>query len=57
MRSAYQSNVNNLEELLDLCSTIQEEILFTEANSRLDYFKNGIQFDKSINIKKRKRKE
>ena len=38
-----------LDLLFKLCNTIQEEILFTEANSRLDYFKNGIQFDKSIN--------
>ena len=48
IKSAYQKKAPTYEELLDVCSAIEEEFLFTSVPSRLDYFKSGVQFEKRV---------
>ena len=48
IKSAYQRKAPTYEELLDACSAIEEEFLFTSVPSKLDYFKSGVQFEKRI---------
>ena len=48
IKSAYQRKAPTYEELLDVCSAIEEEFLFTSVPSRLDYFKSGVQFEKRV---------
>jgi hypothetical protein len=52
IRSAYSRKHETYEELLDSCSAIDEELLFSNAPSRLDYFKSGVQFEKRVIEKK-----
>ena len=48
IKTAYQKKAPTYEELLDVCSAIEEEFLFTSVPSRLDYFKSGVQYEKRI---------
>ena len=53
IRSAYLRKMNNnFEEILETCCAVEEELLFSSALSRLDYFKSGVQFEKRINEKR-----
>ena len=42
----------NFDQLLDTCAAIEEEMLFSSAPSRLDYFKSGVQYEKRVGEKK-----
>ena len=42
-----------MEDLLETCAAMEEEFIYLSALSRLEYFKNGIQFDKRIVEKRR----
>lgn len=53
IKSSYSSRARTYEELLETCSAIEEEMLYLFAPSRLDYFKNGMQFDKRVVEKRR----
>jgi len=53
IKSSYASRTKTYEELLETCTAIEEEMLYMFAPSRLDYFKNGMQFDKRVVEKRR----
>ena len=48
VKSAYKKKAPTYDDLLDVCSAIEEELLFSVAPSRLDYFKSGVQFEKRV---------
>jgi len=48
IKKAYRNRTNTYEELLETCCAIEEELMFIAAPSRLDYFKNGVQFEKRV---------
>lgn len=37
--------------MIEICAAIDEELLFGNAPSRLDYFKSGVQFEKRVSEK------
>eukprot|EP00602_Paraphysomonas_sp_CaronLab_P003219 CAMPEP_0185017600 /NCGR_PEP_ID=MMETSP1103-20130426/537_1 /TAXON_ID=36769 /ORGANISM="Paraphysomonas bandaiensis, Strain Caron Lab Isolate" /LENGTH=147 /DNA_ID=CAMNT_0027547089 /DNA_START=168 /DNA_END=611 /DNA_ORIENTATION=- len=51
--SAYETKIKSYEELLQICSAIEEELVFISAPSRLDYFKAGLQYEKRVVEKKK----
>ncbi|CAE7521167.1 unnamed protein product, partial [Symbiodinium microadriaticum] len=51
--AGYEGRAKTYEELLKICSAIEEELVFISAPSRLDYFKTGLQFDKRVTEKQR----
>mmetsp|Transcript_4542 Transcript_4542/g.4666 ORF Transcript_4542/g.4666 Transcript_4542/m.4666 type:complete len:179 (+) Transcript_4542:99-635(+) len=53
IRNAYKNKIKTYDQLLDTCTAIEEEMLYMFAPSRLDYFKNGMQFEKRVGEKKR----
>ena len=55
IREAYRTNFNNFEDLLDACATIEEEFVYKLAPSRLDYFKQGVHYEKFVLPQKRRR--
>ena len=40
--------MQTFEDLIDTCAAIDEELMFTAAPSRLDYFKSGVYFEKRV---------
>jgi hypothetical protein len=48
IKAAYVKQNLTVEELLDITSAIEEELLFGSAPSRLDYYKSGVQFEKRV---------
>ena len=53
IKESYKRNVSSMEDLLETCAAMEEEFIYLSALSRLEYFKNGIQFDKRIVEKRR----
>ena len=51
IKVAYRKKAPTYEDLIDICSSIDEELLFVNAPSRLDYFKSGTQFEKRVSDK------
>lgn len=51
IKAAYRKKASTYEDLLDICAAIDEELLFVNAPSRLDYFKSGTQFDRKVTDK------
>lgn len=52
VKGAFRKRAADYEELLGLCSTITEELVYERAPSKLDYYKNGVQCVKKIFDKK-----
>jgi hypothetical protein len=48
IKAAYLKKAPTYEALLEICSAIEEEFLFAEAPSRLDYIKSGVQFERRV---------
>jgi hypothetical protein len=49
IRAAYLKKMeNSFEDLLETCAAIEEELIFSSAPSRLDYFKSGVQFERRV---------
>jgi predicted ATPase len=48
IRSAYKRKMESLEQLLETCAAIEEELLLAAAPSRLDYFKAGVHFERRV---------
>lgn len=49
IRAAYIKKMeNSFEDLLETCAAIEEELIFSSAPSRLDYFKSGVQFERRV---------
>jgi hypothetical protein len=49
IKAAYMKKMaNSFEDLLETCAAIEEELVFSSAPSRLDYFKSGVQFEKRV---------
>jgi hypothetical protein len=53
LREAYRRNAASLEELLELAAAAEEELLFSSAHSRLHYFKQVIDFDARLQVKRK----
>mmetsp|Transcript_9731 Transcript_9731/g.33088 ORF Transcript_9731/g.33088 Transcript_9731/m.33088 type:complete len:171 (-) Transcript_9731:27-539(-) len=56
IREAYATKCHSMEELLETCAALQEELLFLSAPTRLDYFKQGLHWDQRV-VEKRKQLE
>jgi hypothetical protein len=52
MKTAYRKKASSYEELIELCTLVDEEQIFKSAPSKLDYYKNGIHCVKTIFEKK-----
>jgi len=52
IKAAYMKKANSFEDLLETCAAIEEELVFSSAPSRLDYFKSGVQFEKRVSEKR-----
>lgn len=52
IRSAYAGLTLSHEALLDLVSSIDEELLHMAAPTRLDYFKRGLEFGSRVRLKR-----
>jgi len=50
---AYRKHCSSYEDLLNVASAIDEELLFAAAANRMDYFKTAIDFDNRVNIKRK----
>lgn len=48
IKAAYKRKAPTYEELLTVCSAVEEEFIFTSVPSRLDYFKSGVQYEKRV---------
>jgi hypothetical protein len=53
IKDSYRKNVSIFEDLLEICAAMEEEALYVSAASRLDYFYQGVQYEKRIGEKKR----
>ena len=53
IRAAYLTACTTFEELLTTAVAIEEELLHIGAPSRLDYFKNGFEFDSRVKLKRK----
>ena len=51
IKNAYQRKAPTYDDLLDVCSAIEEEFVFASVPSRLDYFKSGVQYEKRVHEK------
>lgn len=51
IKNAYKRKAPTYEDLLDVCSAIEEEFVFASVPSRLDYFKSGVQYEKRVHEK------
>lgn len=51
IKTAYKRKAPTYEELLDVACSIEEELVFGSAPSRLDYFKCGVQYEKRVTEK------
>jgi len=45
---AYRSNCHSFDDLLNVCVDMEEDLLFSAAPTRLDYYKIGVKFDSRI---------
>eukprot|EP01038_Epipyxis_sp_PR26KG_P006309 gene6309-8689_t len=52
IKSGYRKKAQTYEELLEICSAIEENLIYDYAPSKLDYFKTGIRCVGRINEKK-----
>eukprot|EP01035_Chromulina_nebulosa_P025534 gene25534-33330_t len=53
IKAAYAKKMHeSYNDLLDTCSAIEEELIFSSAPSRLDYYKIGVQYEKRVSEKK-----
>jgi hypothetical protein len=48
LKAVYRKKAPTYEALLEICSAIEEEFLLSEAPSRLDYIKSGVQFERRV---------
>jgi len=48
---AYRKNCSSYDELLRLCVAIDEELIFSGCNSRMEYFKNAVQWNNRLLVK------
>lgn len=53
IKAAYLASCTTFEELLTTAVAIEEELLHIGAPSRLDYFKNGFEFDSRVKLKRK----
>jgi hypothetical protein len=53
IKISYGKRAQTYEELLELCSAVEEELIYNLAPSRLDYFKLGTQCLKRFDCKKK----
>ncbi len=53
IKAAYLSNCKDFEDLLATVAAVEEELLHIGALSRLDYFKNGFEFDSRVKLKRK----
>ncbi|GAB5353906.1 hypothetical protein AAMO2058_000074300 [Amorphochlora amoebiformis] len=51
--SAYHKSCASYEELLRMCVAIEEELIFSGCKSRMEYFKNAVQWNNRLQIKKK----
>lgn len=52
IKAAYIRNISeSFTEMLEVCSAVEEELLFSTAPSKLDYMKSGLQYEKRIKRK------
>lgn len=56
LREAYFRHCPSYEALLETVTAVDEELLFACSQSRLDYFKSGIDWDGKIQIKRQQLK-
>jgi hypothetical protein len=45
---SYKQNCESFEDLLGLCVDMEEELLFTSAPTRLDYYKVGVKYESRV---------
>lgn len=53
MRDAYKKTAATYDELLDLVAAIDEELVFGGASGRLEYFKQALDYDGRLAIKRK----
>lgn len=51
LRESFEKNCPTYDELLAVISAIDEELIFSTANTRMDYFKTVIDWDNRLAIK------
>eukprot|EP00466_Bigelowiella_natans_P010219 jgi/Bigna1/130646/aug1.12_g5354 len=49
--AAYKKNCPSYEDLLQLCVAVDEELIFSGCNSRMEYFKNAVQWNNRLLVK------
>jgi len=52
IKSAYSRHTTSYTQLLSLVTCMEEELLFSAAVSRLDYFKSGLDWENRLRLKK-----
>jgi hypothetical protein len=53
MKAAFQSSCGTFDQLVDTAAALEEELLHVSCVSRLDYFKNGLESDKRVALKRK----
>jgi hypothetical protein len=56
LREAYFKHCPTYEQLLDTVTAVDEELLFSCSNNRIDYFKSSIDWDSRIQLKRQQLK-
>lgn len=55
IKNAYRGMYTNYEDLLEACSSVEEDFLLKDSSSRVNFFKRAVQFDETIRpLKKQK---
>jgi hypothetical protein len=56
LKDAYKNCCPSYEDLLKLCVAVDEELIFSGCKTRMEYFKNAVQWNNRLQIKNKQLK-